>query len=367
VNFVSESVAPAGAPSTRSAFEIPDVFGLRVFRRLGFDGVIRIAVAACLVANIVAMITIIQPYLGNPTAIGTDNSNYYAAGLRLNAGHPLYRLSPGDRPVPLLPPPASDAALLSPPLLAVVWRPLALLGDASMVLWGIAGAALLGGLALWMVLTGSKRRNAVIFLAAPAIALAMWSGNVNPFIISLLIGVWAASARGRPGIAGALLALAAGLKLTPIYLAWWFVVRRDWRALRAFVITGVALAAVSLIGAGLTNHLDYLAVIRTTASSGTTPLSLAGVLQSAGVPSQIASVASLAWVVAGATIMWLLRKQPGAAFSVGILTVLFSSPVVLLGNLAVLLAATAPYGMSPTRRPVATGQPSIVSTATVAA
>src|SRR5687767_7625010 len=93
---------------------------LRVLRQLGPDGLTRAFVTAWFLVIVVGMITVIEPRLANQTAIGTDPSNYYAAGLRLNSGHPLYRLSPGDRPVPLLAPPHSDAALLSPPLLGVV-------------------------------------------------------------------------------------------------------------------------------------------------------------------------------------------------------------------------------------------------------
>lgn len=337
----------------RATLTIPDVFGLRVFRKLGLAGVLKVAVAACFVAVVIAMITMIQPDLANQTAIGTDSSNYYAAGLRLNDGHSLYHLSPGDRPVPPLPPPHSDAALLSPPLLGVLWRPIAVLGDVSMILWWLAGVAALGAAALWMIGHGSARRNVAILLISPFIALAMWSGNVNPFIVTLLIGVWAAASRGRSGLAGGLLAVAAGLKLTPFYLLWWFVVRRDWPAVRAFVAVGLVLAVISLVGAGTANHVEYLDVIRATASTGVTPWSVAGFLHNAGVPMEVASAATFAWLSAGLVGVWLLRHRTRASYSIGILTVLYSSPVVLLGNLAVLLAATAPFPAE-SRRPANT-------------
>src|SRR6476646_7188903 len=40
----------------------------------------------------------------DPAVPGSDAWNYLAAAERLNAGHPLYALSPGDRPIQLLPP-----------------------------------------------------------------------------------------------------------------------------------------------------------------------------------------------------------------------------------------------------------------------
>jgi hypothetical protein len=212
-----------------------------------------------------------------------------------------------------------------------------------MIVWWLAGVAVLGTVALWMALNGSRRRNAVIFFIAPFIALAMWSGNVNPFIVTLLVGVWVAHDRGRPGIAGALIAIAAGLKLTPVLLIWWFVARREWSAVRGFLVAGAAVAAVSLVGAGLDNHFEYLSVMRTTASSGASPWSVSGVLANSGVSRDLASLATFAWVLAGGAAVWLLRHRPRASFSMAVLTVLYASPVVLLGNLAALLAATAPY------------------------
>jgi hypothetical protein len=101
------------------------------------------------------------------------------------------------------------------------------------------------------------------------------------------------------------------------------------------------------LGAGFDNHLEYLNVARTTGTTGVTPFSLAGFLHNFGVPTELASAALFAWVALGLLGMWLLRNRPGAGFAVGVLTVLYSSPVVLLGNLAVLLAATAPYGRRP--------------------
>jgi hypothetical protein len=51
---------------------------------------------------------------------------YLAGGERLNAGHLLYALSPGDRIVGIKPP-FWTVPILSPPFMAVLFRPLALL------------------------------------------------------------------------------------------------------------------------------------------------------------------------------------------------------------------------------------------------
>lgn len=320
--------------------------GLRVLYRPGVVRLLRVGAMVLFLVQVGFYITILRPDLIDQTAIGQDASNYFAAGQRLNDGHELYRLSPGDRPVPLLPPPNSQAPILSPPLLGVVWRPLALLGDPAMVLWGLAGTVALGAVTIWMIANGSRRRLAIITGLGLFIAESMWSGNVNPFIVCLVIGVWAASSRGHASAAGALVAIAAGLKLTPVYLAWWLLVRRDWPALRGFLLAAAVLAAVSLAGAGLDSHFEFLRVARETATDGASPWSVAGFIRNWGVPVEVAAMSTIGWTVACAAAVWLLRRRPQLSYAAAVLMVLYSSPVVLIGHLGLLLATTAPYPAS---------------------
>ena len=94
-------------------------------------------ILACWILSLLQTVLWLRPDLLNPAQIGTDGSNYYAAGERLNAGHQLYQLQAGDRPVANSDQPNPwSAPLLSPPPIAVVWRVLALLpGDLSKYLW----------------------------------------------------------------------------------------------------------------------------------------------------------------------------------------------------------------------------------------
>ncbi len=62
-----------------------------------------------------------DPDLLDPFA---DANTYLAAGERLNDGHPLYALQPGDRPVLLVG--EYPVPLFSPPPIAAIWRPLAI-------------------------------------------------------------------------------------------------------------------------------------------------------------------------------------------------------------------------------------------------
>jgi len=60
-----------------------------------------VVTAVMLILFLELFVTAIVQDLVSPTAIGTDTSNYYAAGERLNAGHPLCGpLVATDRPVP---------------------------------------------------------------------------------------------------------------------------------------------------------------------------------------------------------------------------------------------------------------------------
>ena len=64
-----------------------------------------------------------------------DSFTYLAAGERLNAGHFLYALLPGDRPVDMHPP-LWTVPFLSPPPMGVLMRPFALMpGDTGAYAW----------------------------------------------------------------------------------------------------------------------------------------------------------------------------------------------------------------------------------------
>jgi hypothetical protein len=99
-------------------------FGFRVIYRIGPVRVLRAVTILMLIMACFLRLASVDP---NPTAIGQDTWNYLAAGERLNAGHSIYALVAGDRPILLEPP--SAVPLISPPLVAVLWRPLAFLPD----------------------------------------------------------------------------------------------------------------------------------------------------------------------------------------------------------------------------------------------
>ena len=82
-------------------------------------------VAARIVALGIVLVRLRDGIVATRT-LDQDTIVYLGAAERLNAGHRLYALSAGDRPIPLNPP-FYDSPFVSPPFAAVPFRPLALL------------------------------------------------------------------------------------------------------------------------------------------------------------------------------------------------------------------------------------------------
>lgn len=146
---------------------------------------------------------------------------YYDAGMRLNQGLPLYDPSATD----------SIGLYLNPPLLAILFRPLALLPFPVVALvWEVG---LLAAIALTIRRAGFRLE---VVLAACWLALPiMWAvtiGQVEPIITLLL-------ALGSP----VALSLAANIKVFPILAAIYWVAHRDVKAL-----VRLAIGCIALIG-----------------------------------------------------------------------------------------------------------------------
>ena len=330
----------------------------------GQIGVLRLVALLLLAGQLLVVAGVERPDLLHPSAVGTDPSTYYAAGQRLNVGHPLYGpLQPGDRAVPGYPK-LFPAPILSPPLIAVLWRPLALLpGGSSMDLWWLGGLVLLTGLTAAFALVAQRRHLvilvAVLILGLPLtllaggsyrypgfnspVAFAALSGNVNAYLVPLFALTWWASTRGRTRLAGSAAALATALKLGPLVLLWWFVTQRSWRSARAFIVASLVLAVAGLVFAGLQANVDFvhLALGGDVAASR---LSVPGLLHRLfHTRDSVAHLGTIFAIVAGLAAIYLLRSRPRAAFAAAILTTIYSSPVVLEGNLALLVALAAPW------------------------
>ncbi|HEY7522131.1 MAG TPA: glycosyltransferase 87 family protein [Candidatus Limnocylindrales bacterium] len=275
-------------------------------------------------------------------ASAVDVYTYLAAGERLNAGHELYALGPGDRPV-LIKPPEWTVPLLSPPLIAVIWRPLAALpGELGLVIWwtGTVAATIVSIVVLY------ERRKvmtavAVAVLAVPLTVL-MGVGNLDGFRILATIAVWLLARQGRIALAAALIGPMAVLKLTPAILGVWLAVRKP-AAIVPLVASAIAALAISIVGAGVAAHLEYLDVVGDTYQGGTWGLSLAGLARLAGLPPDGARIVQYAGTALFVVVVALLaRRAPGASFSIAVIATAIASPSGGWHTLAILIVCLAP-------------------------
>ena len=154
-----------------------------------------------------------------------DIRRYYEAGRRLNEGLPLYGLVSED----------TTATYLNPPLLAILFRPLALLPfPVAAAIWELVVA---GSLALTIWRAGLNRRVLIVvcWLALP-ICWALVIGQVG-IIITLLLSF------GTP----AAVALAGTVKLFPWLAAVYWVGRRQWIGLARFMAWIAGLLLLQLL------------------------------------------------------------------------------------------------------------------------
>lgn len=243
--------ARGGAPSPSDRIDLDEPIAPAAIRRTR-----RLRWLAGLSILLVMVPLIVRTFETFPTRPNGDPWNYLAAAERLNAGHPLYALSAGDRPVELHPPYWS-VPLLSPPFIAVLWRPLAPLGDLAMLGWWIGGIAATGIYVVWLLRRLANPWSIIALVAlSPPIAYGALSGNAIAYLLPLL-------ALRHP----ATVAVAAGVRLTPALLA-------PAVGIRTTLAFGLGVAAVSLAGAGIQNHVDWLHAVT---SSAPTPLSISGI------------------------------------------------------------------------------------------
>ncbi|MGH2512548.1 MAG: glycosyltransferase 87 family protein, partial [Candidatus Limnocylindrales bacterium] len=286
-----------------------------------------------------------------------------AAGERLNAGHHLYGpLLPVDRLVPGYP---GDfpAPLLSPPTIAVVWRLIALAGNRGLEAWWLLSVVFMAGLTAWAILRGRRFELAILAtilcLGVPLtiffggsyrvlgqespVAFSAWSGNLNSFIAVLFALTWWASARQRPWLAGASAALATALKVGPASIFVWFVARRDLRSIRAFIIAGALIMVATIAGSSVADLVQYLTKVVVGVVAPTHLSAAATVSRYLGVPLDLTRYVNYGVIAFGFGAIVLSRNRPRLSYLVAMLVTIYSSPAVLTGNFAILVALAMPW------------------------
>jgi hypothetical protein len=179
--------------------------------------------AAAALGTLIGVNTFLLHLQGDPLA---DVHAYYEAGSRLNAGRPLYDQAATT----------NDAEFYRyPPLLAIAFRPFALLpfGTAA-ALWE---AIVIASLVLLVIRLRPGFRGWLVFgILAMTILWSLAIGQAQiPMTLLVAIGApWS-------------IALAAQLKILPALIALWWIGRRDWASLGRFAGWSIGLIAVQLV------------------------------------------------------------------------------------------------------------------------
>jgi len=189
--------------------------------------------AALIVAFSVA--PLVNNHLGRPNK---DYNLWYQTGRIYAHGGAIYPTD--NRPFPFMYPPTA-AALLA--ITSVVGERLFVV-----LLLGVNAIAWTGSILLSVKLaTGSALRQRPLLYLLPTLLVIPFVhdmfllGQPNLLLLFLMLGAFAALRAGREWPAGALVALAAGIKAFPVMAVVYLAYRRRWKAVASTVVTLAAL------------------------------------------------------------------------------------------------------------------------------
>jgi len=260
---------------------------------------------AMLVGLALGVETVVLHLLTDPLA---DVHAYYDAGARLNAGQPLYVQPAG----------VDEAAFYRyPPLLAILFRPLALLP------FGVAAAIWMVAIGMSLVVTLLRidlRRPVTLFVVC-ALALPIgWSVVIGQaqVAVTMLLAI------GMPWS----VALAANLKVFPILVAVWWLGRREWHCLRRLVVWLVIFGVLQLVlePAGMLAYPGFLRLDQVGSVISLSPYALSPWLWAALLAAGLALA------------LWAAPRPYGWAVAVAVSVL--ASPRLLLYQISSLIAGT---------------------------
>jgi hypothetical protein len=238
-----------------------------------------VLIAAAILGAIIGLDTLRLHLMLDPLA---DVHAYYDAGARLNAGLPLYQqVATTDDP----------SFYRYPPLLAIIFRPLATLPfDQAALIWE---TALLIAFGLTIVRLGIRRRWTWLmlgWLAAPiAWSLAIGQAQVLVTLFLTIGSPWA-------------VAFATNLKVLPILVAIYWIARRDLRSIGWLLawLAAIALVCFILEPAGSIAFLTFTDLGQVGEVRNLSPYAVSPVLW----VGLVAGLVSLAWRASSSRFGW---------------------------------------------------------------
>ncbi len=270
-----------------------------------------------------------------------DTHNYVLAGLRLNVGHPLYGYGPGDEHVlPISG--GADYPLFSPPLMAVIFRPIVLLPANGQYIWWVS-MDLLELVAIAALIRRAPLVTGLLLIPLSlSVGLAMEVGNVDCLVLPGLLLTWYWLVHGYDDRAALAIGLLASLKLTPVIFVWWLFVTGRRRAAFIAIGTGVALAVVAILGSEPGIFLKFYEVTTANLVAPASDLGPPGLARAIGLPALVVAWLPRAVLLVGVALMWATRRRPAVSWATGALLMWLASPVVALHTPALALVAIAP-------------------------
>jgi alpha-1,2-mannosyltransferase len=192
-----------------------------------------------------------------PDTAPSDFEVFWSAGARFMAGEPLYPVVP------------IDVAFLYPPFAAWLFQFLALLPlETASHVFAIVNAVLyfavmwLSAAALSTAYPESRWRLGLAVGVTFTFPYAQWNtlwGQSNLLIMVLVLGAIVSIQRDRAMLAGAAVAIAAGIKVIPAIFGVWLLLRFGRRAALGLVLGAVLVVSLPIVWRGPTQGLTDLA------------------------------------------------------------------------------------------------------------
>jgi hypothetical protein len=211
------------------------------------------------------------------TVIGMDFWDVMVASRAVMAGHPIYRDNREFGPGFTDPSAAEgECRYAYPPVAAYLFVPLAVLPDrASLKLWSVIQIVLIL-LPVVVLLRGEgcgwpiTAAAALVVLSSYPVLFALERGNFDSLAMFFcLLGLWLWTRNRNGYLVGLCLAVAATLKLYPLAVIGYFVLKREWRVVGAAVVISVLLLLLTSGQGGSDNLGNYFRVVQDLNNSST--------------------------------------------------------------------------------------------------
>lgn len=201
----------------------------------------------------------------------SDYGKFYLSGRLANQGQSLYTtlfFQEKDQPEPTAEYLHRLPSNLNPPFFQWLLYPLSLPSyTVSLYLWlGFSFFCALCSAILTIRILDLKYRFApligsVILLLYYPTLISMQFGQVTLFLLPILLTAWWAARNAKPDILGICLAIAVNVKLFFGLFLLYFLMRREWRALRWFSLTTIICLLLPLTIFKLQDYSDYHLVL----------------------------------------------------------------------------------------------------------